>query len=290
MGARGLHQRLRHRATWPKALAGRGAAGAEQRRYREESEYFLSRAQQLREHVRPARSGFFQGKRRRRATGRRRPTSTTRASGATSTTTPRPTAGTSRSTRRRTARASPNLYGGRDGAGARSSTQFFATPETATFPGSYGGMIHEMLEARDVRMGQWGFSQPGLAPHPVHVRLRRAAVRRRRRRSARRCAGCTPAARSARATPATRTTARRRPGTCSARSGFYPLQMGSPNYAIGSPLFKKATIHLAERAGPRRQRAEQQHAERLRAGPAVNGRRWNKTYLPHVDARQRRRR
>ena len=25
--------------------------------------------------------------------------------------------------------------------------------------------------------------------------------------------------------------------------GFYPLQVGSPNYAIGSPLFKKATIH-----------------------------------------------
>ena len=75
-----------------------------------------------------------------------------------------------------------------------------------------------MIEARDVRMGQWGFSQPGLAPHPVHVRLRRAAVEDRRRRCARRCAGCTSAARSARATPATRTTARRRPGTSSARS------------------------------------------------------------------------
>jgi hypothetical protein len=27
--------------------------------------------------------------------------------------------------------------------------------------------------------------------------------------------------------------------------GFYPLQMGSPNYAVGSPLFTKATVHLA---------------------------------------------
>ena len=36
--------------------------------------------------------------------------------------------------------------------------RFFTTPETAGFPGSYGGTIHEMLEARDVRMGQWGFS------------------------------------------------------------------------------------------------------------------------------------
>jgi putative alpha-1,2-mannosidase len=41
---------------------------------------------------------------------------------------------------------------------ARKLDAFFATPETATFTGSYGGTIHEMLEARDVRMGQWGFS------------------------------------------------------------------------------------------------------------------------------------
>ena len=26
--------------------------------------------------------------------------------------------------------------------------------------------------------------------------------------------------------------------------GFYPLQMGSPYYAVGSPLFTKATVHL----------------------------------------------
>ena len=26
--------------------------------------------------------------------------------------------------------------------------------------------------------------------------------------------------------------------------GFYPLQVGSENYVIGSPLFKQATVHL----------------------------------------------
>ncbi len=50
-----------------------------------------------------------------------------------------------------------NLYGGRDGLAAKLD-EFFATPETAKFVGSYGGTIHEMIEARDVRMGQWGFS------------------------------------------------------------------------------------------------------------------------------------
>jgi predicted alpha-1,2-mannosidase len=50
-----------------------------------------------------------------------------------------------------------NLYGGRGGLGKKLDT-FFSTPETAKFTGSYGGIIHEMIEARDVRMGQWGFS------------------------------------------------------------------------------------------------------------------------------------
>ena len=116
-----------------------------------------------------------------------------------------------------------------------------------------------------VRMGQLGMSNQAVAPHPVHVRLRRRAVRRRRRRCARSCSGSTSAARSARATRATRTTARCRRGTSSARSGIYPLQAGSANWAIGSPQFTQMTRPAHERRH-RRQRAGQQHEERLRAG------------------------
>ena len=109
-----------------------------------------------------------------------------------------------------------NLYGGRDRL-ADEARQFFATPETAKFVGSYGGVIHEMTEARDVRMGQWGFSnqvshhipymydyagQPWKTQAKVREALRRMYV----------------GSRSGRATPVTRTTARRPPGTCSARS------------------------------------------------------------------------
>ena len=50
-----------------------------------------------------------------------------------------------------------NLYGGREALGKKLDA-FFATPETATHPGGYGGVIHEMVEARDVRMGQLGMS------------------------------------------------------------------------------------------------------------------------------------
>src|SRR5699024_300817 len=46
------------------------------------------------------------------------------------------------------------LYGGRDMLRGRLE-QFFATPERVEKPGSYGGVIHEMVEARAVRMGQF---------------------------------------------------------------------------------------------------------------------------------------
>ena len=180
-----------------------------------------------------------------------------------------------------------NLYGGR-AALARKLDAFFATPGDRD--------VHGLLrrdDPRDARgarraHGAVGLLEPGLAPHPVHVRLRGAAVRRPQANDrARRCAGCTPAARSARATRATRTTARRPPGTCSAPLGLYPLQMGSPNYAIGSPLFKKPTIHRPGR-GHRRQRAEQQHAQRVRAGSAGQRPALEQDVPAALDARQRR--
>ena len=56
--------------------------------------------------------------------------------------------------------------------------------------------------------------------------------------------------------------------------------MGSPNYVIGSPLFKKLTIHR-----PGRDivvRAPNNSTRNVYVqGLRVNGRRWNKTYLPH---------
>ena len=278
VGARGLHQRLRHRQH------GRRRSPAEPTRCRQASA--TARSPSTSSAAPPTTStcstraiGFFQG-RHASGAGSPRRTSTTRASGATSTTTPRPTAGTSRSTCRRTARGSRTSTA----AGTRSrasSTRSSRRRRPAKFTGSYGGTIHEMIEARDVRMGQWGFSQPGVAPHPVHVRRTPGSRGRRRRRCARRCAASTPAPRSARATPATRTTARRRRGTCSPRSGFYPLQMGSPNYAIGSPLFKKRD----DPPGAGRDIVVSAPNNSTRnvyvQGLRVNGRRWNKTYLPH---------
>ena len=135
-----------------------------------------------------------------------------------------------------------NLYGGRDGL-ANKLDAFFSTPETATFPGSYGGTIHEMIEARDVRMGQWGFSnqvshhipymydyagQPSKTAEKVREALRRLYV------------GSEIGQGYAGDEDNGETSA----WYLFSALGFYPLQVGSENYVIGSPLFKKATVHL----------------------------------------------
>ena len=134
-----------------------------------------------------------------------------------------------------------NLYGGRAGLAAKLD-EFFATPETAKFPGSYGGIIHEMVEARDVRMGQWGFSnqvshhipwmydyagQPYKTQEKVREVLRRMYI------------GSEIGQGYAGDEDNGETSA----WYLFAAMGFYPLQVGSPFYAIGSPLFDKATIH-----------------------------------------------
>ncbi|HEY3508496.1 MAG TPA: glycoside hydrolase domain-containing protein, partial [Kribbella sp.] len=63
--------------------------------------------------------------------------------------------------------------------------------------------------------------------------------------------------------------------------GFYPLQVGSPSYAIGSPLFTKATIRLA---GGKKlvvsapgNSSKNIYVKSVR----VNGKQWTSTSLPH---------
>ena len=172
-----------------------------------------------------------------------------------------------------------NLYGG-TGKLAEKLDTFFATPETAMFPGFYGGTIHEMLEARDVRMGQYGHSnqpahhiiymydyagQPWKAQAKVREALSRLYLG---------------------SEIGQGYTGDEDNGEMSAwyvfsALGFYPLQMGSPYYAIGSPLFTKATVHLENGKSivvnaPNNSR-DNVYVQSLR----VNGQAYPRTYLPH---------
>ena len=174
-----------------------------------------------------------------------------------------------------------NLYGGRDGL-AKKLDEFFATPETAKFPGSYGGVIHEMTEARDVRMGQLGHSnqvshhitymydyagQPWKTQEKVREILSRLYL----------------GSEIGQGYPGDEDNGEQSAWWLFSAMGFYPLQMGNASYAIGSPLFKKMTVHLDNGRtlviNAPANSARNIYVQSLK----VNGKKWDKSYLPHAE-------
>jgi predicted alpha-1,2-mannosidase len=265
-------------ANMAKALSERkGATKAERQRYCAEAEYYLNRAQNYINMFDPG-VGFFQG---RAADGTWKSTPTTFD--------PREWGHEHDYTETdgwnfafhvpQDGQGLANLYGGKQKLAEKLDT-FFATPETAQFPGSYGGIIHEMTEARDVRMGQWGFSnqvshhipwmynyagQPSKTQAKVREVLSRLYV------------GSELGQGYAGDEDNGETSA----WYLFAALGFYPLQMGSPYYAVGSPLFTKATVKL-ENGRKLVVKAPKNSAKNIYVqGLKVNGERYSKTYLPH---------
>ncbi len=174
-----------------------------------------------------------------------------------------------------------NLYGGRDQL-ARKLDEFFATPETgeAAFKGSYGTVIHEMTEARDVRMGMYGHSnqpahhiaymydyagQPAKAQEKVREVLARLYL----------------GSEIGQGYPGDEDNGEMSAWQVLSALGFYPLQMGSPFYAVGSPLFTRATVHL-ENGNDLVVSAPGNSPDNVYVqGLTVNGEPWDRTYLPH---------
>ncbi|MET7998705.1 GH92 family glycosyl hydrolase [Amycolatopsis sp. NPDC005232] len=170
-----------------------------------------------------------------------------------------------------------NLYGGKDKL-AQKLDQFFADQETATFPGTYGGAIHEMREARDVRMGQYGHSnQPSHhllymydyagQPSKTQAKVREALSR------------LYSGSELGQGYAGDEDNGEMSAWYVFGAMGFYPLQMGSPNYAIGSPLFTKATLHLP--GGDVVINAPKNSAKNVYVqGLKINGKAWTSTSLP----------
>jgi predicted alpha-1,2-mannosidase len=172
-----------------------------------------------------------------------------------------------------------NLYGGKAGLAKKLDT-FFATPETATFYGSYGGPIHEMYEARDVRMGQYGHSnQPSHhiiymydyagQPYKTQSLVREALSR------------LYLGSDIGQGYPGDEDNGEMSAWQVFGALGFYPLQMGSPAYAIGSPLFTKATVNLENGkkivVNAPANSASNVYVQSLK----VNGKAYSSTSLPH---------
>ncbi|MFC9680871.1 GH92 family glycosyl hydrolase [Streptomyces sp. NPDC056948] len=248
-----------------------------ERRYKEESEYFLNRA---RDYVNlfDTKAGFFQGK---DAKGDWRVESSKydpRVWGHDYT----ETNGYGYAfTAPQDGRGLANLYGGRKGLGDKLDT-YFSTPETASpeFVGSYGGVIHEMTEARDVRMGMYGHSNQ-VAHHAIYMYDAAGQPWKAQEKVREVLSRLYTGSEIGQGYHGDEDNGEQSAWYLFSALGFYPLVMGSGEYAIGSPLFTKATVRL-ENGRELVVKAPRNSAKNVYVqGLKVNGRTWTKTSLPH---------
>ncbi|MDX3850671.1 GH92 family glycosyl hydrolase [Streptomyces sp. AK02-01A] len=246
-------------------------------RYKEESEYFLNRAQNY-VSLFDSKAGFFQG---RNLAGDWRVPSDQydpRVWGYDYT----ETNGWGYAfTAVQDSRGLANLYGGRSGLAEKLDT-YFSTPETASseFAGSYGGIIHEMTEARDVRMGMYGHSNQ-VAHHVAYMYDAASQPWKTQEKVREVLSRLYTGSEIGQGYHGDEDNGEQSGWYLFSALGFYPLVMGSGEYAIGSPLFTKATVRL-ENGRKLVVKAPKNSAKNIYVqGLKVNGKSWNSTALPH---------
>lgn len=247
------------------------------RRYKEESEYFLNRAQDY-VNLFDSKAGFFQG---RDVKGDWRVESSKydpRVWGYDYT----ETNGWGYAfTAPQDSRGLANLYGGRAGL-ADKLDEYLATPETASpdYVGSYGGVIHEMTEARDVRMGMYGHSNQ-VAHHAIYMYDAAGEPWKAQKNVREVLSRLYVGSEIGQGYHGDEDNGEQSAWFLFSALGFYPLVMGSGEYAIGSPLFTKATVHL-ENGRELVVKAPENSARNVYVqGLKVNGAPWKSTSLPH---------
>lgn len=171
------------------------------------------------------------------------------------------------------------LYGGREALGAKLD-EFFSTPGKFDV-GDYGDVIHEMLEARDVRMGQYGHSnQPSHhiiwmydeagQPWKTQDKLRDAVSR------------LYVGSEIGQGYPGDEDNGEMSAWWLFGAAGFYPLRMGTPEYAIGAPHFPHMVITLEGGAKIDIRAPGVSDTNRYVQSLKVDGQPWNKLSLPHA--------
>ncbi|WP_246954564.1 GH92 family glycosyl hydrolase [Brachybacterium sp. Marseille-Q7125] len=132
------------------------------------------------------------------------------------------------------------LYGGREGLRAKLDA-FFTTPERAQKKGSYGHVIHEMDEARAVRMGQFGVSNqpshhiPFLYHHAAAPEQASRVVREVQRR-------LFVGEQIGQGYPGDEDNGEMSAWWLLTALGIYPLQLGTPRYHLVAPLFDRVDV------------------------------------------------
>jgi predicted alpha-1,2-mannosidase len=247
------------------------------KRYQEESAYFLNRAQEY-VNLFDAKAGFFQG---RDAQGNWRLDSSAydpRVWGYDYT----ETNGWGYAfTAPQDSRGLANLYGGRTKL-ADKLDEYFATPETASpeFVGSYGGVIHEMTEARDVRMGMYGHSNQ-VAHHVIYMYDAAGEPWKAQANVREVLSRLYTGSEIGQGYHGDEDNGEQSAWYVFSALGFYPLVMGSGEYAIGSPLFTKATVHLDNGEKLVVNAPKNSTGNVYVQGLKVNGKQWTSTSLPH---------
>ncbi|EFF93684.1 alpha-1,2-mannosidase [Streptomyces sp. e14] len=248
-----------------------------QKHYRDEAQYFRNRAQDYVKLFDPQ-AGFFQGK---DAQGKWRVDSAKydpRVWGYDYT----ETDGWGYAfTAPQDSRGLANLYGGQKALGDKLDA-YFATPETASpeFVGSYGGVIHEMTEARDVRMGQYGHSNQ-VAHHVTYMYDAAGEPYKAQEKIREVLSRLYVGSEIGQGYHGDEDNGEQSAWYLFSSLGFYPLVMGSGEYAIGSPLFTKATVHL-ENGHDLVIKAPKNSAKNIYVqGVRFDGKAWNSTNLPH---------
>ncbi|GAA4896169.1 GH92 family glycosyl hydrolase [Streptomyces coeruleoprunus] len=175
-----------------------------------------------------------------------------------------------------------NLYGGRTALGKKLDT-YFSTPETASpdFVGSYGSVIHEMTEARDVRMGMYGHSNQ-VAHHVAYMYNAASQPWKTQEKVREVLSRLYVGSEIGQGYHGDEDNGEQSAWYLFSALGFYPLVMGSGEYAIGSPLFTKATVRM-DNGRTLVVKAPENSARNVYVqGVRVNGRTWTSTALPHA--------
>lgn len=133
-----------------------------------------------------------------------------------------------------------NLYGGREGLEAKLDA--FFTEKGDYDPGGYGGEIHEMKEAREAKLGQYGHSnQPS---HHIIFMYNYANAPAKAQYYARDVLDRLYVGASiGQGFPGDADNGESSAWYIQTALGIYPVNMGSGNYTLVSPLFDKVTIH-----------------------------------------------
>jgi predicted alpha-1,2-mannosidase len=177
-----------------------------------------------------------------------------------------------------------NLFGSRRKLADKIDAAFSAPADFK--PGSYGQVIHEMREAAATGMGQYAHSNEPL--HSMIYMYDYAGVPSNAARRIRQVLSrlYDSGVGTGRGYLGDEDNGQMSAWYIFSALGFYPASPGHPEYAIGSPLFRRATLHLENGREFTVSAPENSDSNVFIQSATLNGSPYTKTYLTHETIRQ----